>query len=97
MSKYAVMFTVVIIGIMGVSETITVIAQDYINQTNSTKLDKQKIIVTWLELNKTAGDSPVISISSEEFWKIFGPLVEQSGNKTANLEKLKITLIKSFF
>jgi hypothetical protein len=89
MSKYAVMFTVVIIGIMGVSETITVIAQDYINQTNSTKLDKQKIIVTWLELNKTAGDSPVISISSEEFWKIFGPLVEQSGNKTANLKNLK--------
>jgi hypothetical protein len=89
MSKYAVMFTVVIIGIMGVSETITVIAQDYINQTNSTKLDKQKIIVTWLELNKTAGDSPIISISSEEFWKIFGPLVEQSGNKTANLKNLK--------
>jgi hypothetical protein len=88
MSKYTVIFTVVIIGIVGVSETITSTAQDYINQTNSTKLDKQKIIVTWLELNKT-GDSPVISISSEDFWKIFGPLIELSGNRTINLENLE--------
>jgi hypothetical protein len=73
---------------MGVSETITVTAQDYINQTNSTMLDKQKIIVTWLELNKT-GDSPVISISSEDFWKIFGPLLELSGNRTINLNNLE--------
>ena len=68
----------VIIGFMSISETT---AQDYINQTNSTKSDKQKIIVTWLELNKT-GDSPVISISSEDFWKIFGPLLELSSTKT---------------
>ena len=71
----------VIIGFMSISETMMSTAQDYINQTNSTKSDKQKIIVTWLELNKT-GDSPVISISSEDFWKIFGPLLELSSAKT---------------
>ncbi|HYZ58646.1 MAG TPA: hypothetical protein VE544_03235 [Nitrososphaeraceae archaeon] len=78
MSKYIVIVIMVIIGFMSISETT---AQDYINQTNSTKSDKQKIIVTWLELNKT-GDSPVISISSEDFWKIFGPLLELSSTKT---------------
>ena len=71
----------VIIGFMSISETMMSTAQDYINQTNSTKSDKQKIIVTWLELNKT-GDSPLISISSEDFWKIFGPLLELSTNDT---------------
>jgi hypothetical protein len=88
MSKYTVMFTVGIIGIMGVTETITVTAQDYINQTNSIKSDKQKIIVTWLELNKT-GDSPVISIGIEDFWETFGPLLELSGNKTINVKNLE--------
>ena len=48
-------------------------------QTNSTKSDKPKIIVTWVEANKTYTDTvPVISISGEDFWKIFGPLLEQS-------------------
>jgi TctA family transporter len=76
MSKYIVIVIMVIIGFMGISETMMATAQDYINQTNSTKSDKQKIIVTWLELNKT-GDSPVISITSEDFWKIFEPLLKQ--------------------
>jgi hypothetical protein len=74
MSKYTVIFIIVIFGFMCISEAMTATAQDYINQTNSTKSDKQKIIVTWLELNKT-GDSPVNSINSEDFWKIFGPLL----------------------
>ena len=53
-------------------------AQDN-NPTNSTKSDKPKIIVAWLEANKTKTDTvPVISISGEDFWKIFGPLLEQS-------------------
>ena len=47
MNKYTVIFIVVIIGFMGTSETMAAAAQDYINQTNSTKSDKQKIIVTW--------------------------------------------------
>jgi hypothetical protein len=49
------------------------------NPTNSTKSDKPKIIVTWVEANKTKTDTvPVISISGEDFWKISGPLLEQS-------------------
>jgi hypothetical protein len=42
-------------------------AQDN-NPTNSTKSDKPKIIVTWVEANKTYTDTvPVISISGEDF------------------------------
>jgi hypothetical protein len=64
---------------MGVSKTLTTMAQDVINQTNSTKSDRQKIIVSWLEVNETKTESdPVIDISSKDFWKIFGPLLEQS-------------------
>jgi hypothetical protein len=52
----------------------TVTAQENINFTNS---DKQIIIVTWLNETKTMSD-PVISVSSEDFWKFFAPLLEQS-------------------
>jgi hypothetical protein len=58
------------------TETMIVTAQEQINSTNS---DKQEIIVTWLDANKTKTDTvPVISISDEDFWKIFKPLLEQS-------------------
>jgi hypothetical protein len=56
------------------SESMTVTAQENINFTNS---DKQIIIVTWLNETKTMSD-PVISVSSEDFWKFFAPLLEQS-------------------
>ena len=53
-------------------------AQDN-NPTNSTKSDKPKIIVTWLEANKIKTDTAqVISISGEDFGIFFGPLLEQS-------------------
>ena len=53
-------FIIVVSGFMDVGETMTATAQDYINQTNSTKSDKQKIIVTWLETNDTkTSDTPV--------------------------------------
>ena len=53
-----------------------------INQTDSTQSERQKIIVTWLETNdtKTISDTPVISINSKDFWKIFELLVRQSMN-----------------
>ena len=56
--------------------------EDSINQTNSTQSERQKIIVTWLETNdtKTSSDTPVISINSKDFWKIFEILVRQSMN-----------------
>ena len=51
MNKYTMAFIIVASGFMDVGETMMATAQDYINQTNSTKSDKQKIIVTWLETN----------------------------------------------
>ena len=56
--------------------------EDNINQTNITQSERQKIIVTWLETNdtKTSNDTPVISINSKDFWKIFELLVRQSIN-----------------
>ena len=81
MNKYTVVFIIVVIGFTGVSEAMVATAQDHINQINSTKSDKQKISVTWLEINKT-DDFPVINVSSEDLWKFFGPLLEPSSNKT---------------
>ena len=56
--------------------------EDSTNQTNSTQSERQKIIVTWLETNdtKTSSETPVISINSEDFRKIFESLVKQSMN-----------------
>jgi hypothetical protein len=83
MNKYTVAFIIFISGFMDVGETMTASAQDYINQTNSTNMDKQKIVVTWLNTNDSmTGDSHAINISSEDFWKIFGPLLQLSSNKT---------------
>lgn len=89
MNKFKVTFIIVVIVIGFASFTMNSAAQDYTDQTNSTKSDKQKqkIIVTWLELNKT-GDNPAIKVSSEDFWKMFGPLLERSGSKTAHLNNL---------
>ena len=52
-----------------------------ISQSNSTNMDKQSIIVTWLETNntKTSG-APMIMVSDQDFWMVFGPLLEQSIN-----------------
>ena len=66
MNKLLIALIVVVIGLM-ISETIVVTAQS-----NSTKMDKQKIVVT--------GGVPVISVSREDFWKIFEPLLKRSTN-----------------
>jgi hypothetical protein len=80
MDKYIIIFIVVaIIGFAVVNENIVVTAQS-----NSANSDKQKIIMTWLETNDTKTDTPVISISDEDFWKIFEPLLELSTNETMN-------------
>jgi hypothetical protein len=79
MNKLDIIFLAVAM-IVAVNETIAVTAQ-----TNSTKSDKQKIIVTWLETNDTKTiDTPVISVSGEDFWKIFEPLLKQSINGSAS-------------
>ena len=76
MGKYTIILIAVAIIGFAVNENIVVTAQ-----TNSTNLDEQKIIVTWLETNDTkTSDTPAISISDEDFWKTFNPLLEQSIN-----------------
>ena len=82
MNKYPVAFVLIIIGFMGIDEIIAAAAQDYINQTDSTKLDNQKIIVT-LEINETDAGQ-VICISIEDFRRIFGPHLGQSNNMTTS-------------
>jgi uncharacterized alpha/beta hydrolase family protein len=75
MNKLLIALIVVVIGFM-IRETIVVTAQS-----NSTKMDKQKIVVAWETNNKTkTGDVPVISISGEDFWEIFEPLLKRSTN-----------------
>lgn len=76
MSKQIIIFMVVAIIGFAVNENIDVTAQ-----TNSTNLDKRNIVVTWLETNDTKTiDTPVISVSNEDFWKMFEPLLKQSFN-----------------
>jgi hypothetical protein len=61
---------------------------DDINRTNITALnstdsDGKNIVVIWLESNRTNTTSaPMISVSNEDFWKIFGPLFELTTNTT---------------
>jgi hypothetical protein len=79
MGKYTIIFIVVAIIGLAVNENIVVTAQS-----NSTNSNKQKIIMTWLETKDTKTDTPVISVSDEDFWKIFEPLLELSTNETIN-------------
>ncbi|MFY9965887.1 MAG: hypothetical protein WBP83_09815 [Nitrososphaeraceae archaeon] len=73
-----------------ISETLVAIAQPSGNSShnnttalNSTNSDGKNIVVTWLQSNKTnANSTPTISVSNEDFWKIFGPLFELSTNTT---------------
>jgi hypothetical protein len=75
MNRYVIISTVTMI-VFVLGETMMVTAQEQINSTNP---DKQKIIVTWLQMNETKMErDPVISVSSEDFWKFFAPLLEQS-------------------
>ena len=73
-----------------ISETLVVVAEPNGNISrnnttalNSTDSDGKNIVVTWLQSNKTnANSTPTISVSNEDFWKIFGPLFELSTNTT---------------
>ena len=75
---------IVTIGFV-ISGIVNATAQKSISQSNSTNSDKQKIIVTWLETNDTkTSDTQMISISGEDFWKTFEPLLKQSINGTTS-------------
>ena len=77
MGRLAIILAVIAIAIMASETMIGMAAQE---QINFTKSEKQKIIVTWLKDNNTTNieSDPVISISSEDFWKTFVPLFEQT-------------------
>ena len=75
MSKYTIIFIVAAMIGFAVHETLFVTAQS-----NSTNSDKQKIIVTWLEPNDTETSNTPVSVSAEDFWKTFEPLLKQSTN-----------------
>lgn len=77
MSRLAIILGAIVIAIMASETMIVVAAQE---QINFTKPEKQKIIVTWLKDNNTTNteSDPVIIISSEDFWKTFVPLLEQT-------------------
>ena len=52
--------------------------------TNLNSHEKQ-IVLTWLKVIEPKPDnSPVISISSKDFWNVFSPLLEILDNKTIN-------------
>ncbi|MGC1132103.1 MAG: hypothetical protein WA941_04735 [Nitrososphaeraceae archaeon] len=81
---------IAVIVVFIISETLVAIAQPSGNISrnnttalNSTDSDGKNIVVIWLESNKTnANSTPTISVSNEDFWKIFGPLFELSTNMT---------------
>jgi len=84
-----ILVIVVTVGFI-ISETLVAIAQPSGNSShnnttalNSTDSDGKNIVVTWLQSNKTNIISgPMIRVSNEDFWKIFGPLFELSTNTT---------------
>jgi hypothetical protein len=52
---------------------------------NSKDPDDKKIVLTWIESNDTDSYSiPMISVSHEDFWKTFGPLLKTSTNGSVN-------------
>jgi hypothetical protein len=76
---------IVMIGFM-ISETAVATAEEKqmnesFSQSNFT--DRKNIVVTWLETNKTVPENvKVFSISDEDFWMVFEPLLEQSINRS---------------
>jgi uncharacterized alpha/beta hydrolase family protein len=52
-----------------ISGIVNATSQESISQSNSTNIDKQNIIVAWLETNDTKGSSaPMIMVSDQDFW-----------------------------
>lgn len=58
------------------------------SQNSSTITGKQNTTVTWLEANNTnTRDTPMISVSGDDFWAVFEPLLEQPINRSAILSE----------
>ena len=80
-NKYTIPFVMGIVWLVCFSETMIVIAQS-----NSTNPDRRNIIVTWSEANdtKSIDNTPVISVSREDFNKIFEQLLRESVDGTTS-------------
>ena len=82
-NKHIIALVILMVGFM-ISETAVATAEEKqmdesFIQSNFT--DRNNIGVTWLETNKTKPDNAqVFSISDEDFWMVFEPLLEQSIN-----------------
>jgi uncharacterized alpha/beta hydrolase family protein len=75
---------IVTIG-FAISGIVNATAEESISKSNSTNIDKHNIIVTWLETNKPkASSTPMIMVSDQDFWMVFGPLLEQAINGTTS-------------
>jgi hypothetical protein len=85
-NKHIIALAILMVGFM-ISETAVAAAEEKqmdesFSQSNFT--DRNNIGVTWLETNKTKPDNAqVFSISDEDFWMVFEPLLEQSINGSA--------------
>jgi hypothetical protein len=85
----------VIVGTVGflVNEASVAIAQlnGIISNNSTTALnskdpDGKKLVLTWIESNDTDSYGvPMISVSHEDFWKTFGPLLKTSTNGSVNM------------
>jgi len=82
-TKQIIALVILMVGFM-ISETAVATAEEKqmdesFSQSNF--IDRNNIGVTWLETNKTKPDNAqVFSISDEDFWMVFEPLLEQSIN-----------------
>lgn len=82
-NKQIIALVILMVGFM-ISETAVATAEEKqmdesFSQSNF--IDRNNIGVTWLETNKTKPDNAqVFSISDEDFWMVFEPLLEQSIN-----------------
>ncbi|MGH9995220.1 MAG: hypothetical protein ACRD4J_08300 [Nitrososphaeraceae archaeon] len=87
MNKPIITLVVTIMIVFTMSDTMVTIAQlnGNISHNNTTALNSTNSDgVPWPESNKTNANSvPMISITNEDFWKIFGPLFELSTKKTS--------------
>lgn len=73
MKKYIVTSIIFVVGLLSISEIMVATARS--NSTNSDRL----------EINNTnPSDSQIISVSREEFWKIFQPLLEPEHGVTCS-------------
>ncbi|HZD35126.1 MAG TPA: hypothetical protein VE130_07975 [Nitrososphaeraceae archaeon] len=70
---------IVIVLLFVFSETAIGMAQGKLtNESNFVNSNRQSIITSYINTN----NSPVIDITNDAFWEIFGPLVKQSFNRS---------------